>query len=136
VKSAVFLICYQREKPKRLFCFMIIGVHGSRFSLNVDNLSDYEFLTMFDPYSTGMNVDMRRGLCSRYKMQNDTSNKRVILLDRQIGRVLFDQLMVQGHCRHAAFRFCLSTTNTSEIYNELICNMYTVLFTLHNRVYL
>jgi hypothetical protein len=72
----------------------------------------------------------------RYDMQNDTSNKGVILVDRQIGRVLFGQLMVQGHCRHAAIRFCLSTTNRSEVCNELICNMYTVLFTLHIRVYL
>ena len=79
VKSTVFLICYQREKPKRLFCCMIIGIHGARFSLNVDNLSDYEFLPMFGPYSTGVNIDMRRGLCGRYKMQNDTSNKGVIL---------------------------------------------------------
>jgi hypothetical protein len=58
---------------------MIIGVQGARFSLNVDNLSDYEFLSMFDPYSTGVNIDVRRGLCSWYKMQNDTSNEGVIL---------------------------------------------------------
>ena len=89
---------------------------------------------MFDPYSTGVNIDMHRGLCNRYKMQNDTSNKGAILQDRQIGRVLFGQFMVQGHCRHAAIRFCLSTTNTSEIYNELICNVYTGLSTLHIRV--
>jgi hypothetical protein len=51
-----------------------------------------------------------------------------------MGRVLLGLVTVQGHCRHAAIPFSLSTTNMSEIYNELICNMYTVLLTLHIRV--
>ena len=40
----------------------------------------YEFVVMFDPYLIGMNIYMHRGLCNRYKIQNDTSNQGVILI--------------------------------------------------------
>jgi hypothetical protein len=61
----LYISYFPAKKRKRLFGCMINGTHVARFFFKVDNYSDYEFVVMFDPYSTGMNIDMHRGLYNR-----------------------------------------------------------------------